>query len=96
MVSVGWLMEAFTSCLHSECRLAASELPDRDKVLLVVEEYFANIHPLRCYGFIHKPSFIQRLNEGLTSDYRGNALLLIICALGAKQVSPIRFPVQVI
>lgn len=60
------------------------QLPNRQKVRILAKEYFENIHPLRCYAFIHRPSFIQRLDESSTEDHARNALLHIVCALGAK------------
>jgi len=53
---------------------------------MLVKEYFENIHPLRCYAFIHRPSFIQRLEESSNEDHAGNGLLYVVCALGAKYV----------
>ncbi|KAG5992193.1 hypothetical protein E4U43_003829, partial [Claviceps pusilla] len=49
----------------------------------VVEQYFTNLHPLRCFAFVHKPSFMRQLDKGLSSDDE-SALLHIICAHGAK------------
>jgi hypothetical protein len=49
----------------------------------VVEHYFANIHPIRCFAFVHKPSFMRQLDNGFNSDDE-SALLHIICAHGAK------------
>lgn len=51
---------------------------------MLVKEYFENIHPLRCYAFIHRPSFLQRLEESSTEDHARNGLLHVVCALGAK------------
>ncbi|XHG05642.1 hypothetical protein AWENTII_008858 [Aspergillus wentii] len=64
--------------------LISSELPDPDKIQLLVNEYFCNIHPLRCYAFIHQPSFLQRLDSGLARAPHRHALLHIMCALGAQ------------
>ena len=64
-----------------------SGLPSREKLCRLIDEYFANVHPLRCFGFIHKPSFMQKLDEGLSSNHSGNALLFTVCALGAKFVA---------
>ncbi|KAF3392619.1 hypothetical protein F1880_008847, partial [Penicillium rolfsii] len=58
------------------------QLPSPWKIRLLVEEYFNNIHPLRCFAFIHKPTFLQRLEKD--DKYQHNALLHIICALGAQ------------
>lgn len=60
------------------------QLPNRQKVRILAKEYFENVHPLRCYAFIHRPSFIQRLDESSSEDHAKNALLHIVCALGAK------------
>lgn len=60
------------------------QLPNRQKVRILAKEYFENVHPLRCYAFIHRPSFIQRLDESSSEDHARNALLHIVCALGAK------------
>lgn len=57
-------------------------LPSIDKIRTLVEYYFVNVHPLRCFGFLHKPSFMRRLDSGDT-DCRDDALLHIVCALGA-------------
>jgi hypothetical protein len=65
----------------------APELPDKDKIITLVEEYFAHVHPLRCFGFVHKPSFMQRLDDDLDSCCNNESLLHVICALGAKYVS---------
>lgn len=60
------------------------QLPGRQRVRMLVKEYFENIHPLRCYAFIHRPSFIQRLDETSSDDHSRDGLLHIVCALGAK------------
>ncbi|KAH9209569.1 fungal-specific transcription factor domain-containing protein [Leptodontidium sp. 2 PMI_412] len=59
-------------------------LPENEKIFELVEEYFTNIHHLRCLAFIHKPSFIQKLEEELPLKRGCSSLLYIICALGAK------------
>ncbi|KAJ5937308.1 hypothetical protein N7454_004963, partial [Penicillium verhagenii] len=64
--------------------LTASQLPDRGKIGLLVEEFFNNIHPLRCFAFIHRPSFLQRLDRDGPKRYQSHALLHIICALGGQ------------
>ena len=63
--------------------LFSSYLPGNDKVRSLVESYFANVHPLRCFGFLHKPSLMQRLDAENAERRDGNALLHIVCALGA-------------
>jgi hypothetical protein len=64
--------------------LQTKDLPDKEHLFRLVDQYFANIHPLRCFGFIHKPSFMQRLDEGITANKSESALLYTVCALGAK------------
>lgn len=65
-------------------RLYAPHLPDKRRIIILVEQYFAHVHPLRCFGFVHKPSFMQRLDEDLELCRDEESLLHIICALGAK------------
>ena len=65
--------------------LNSSHLPSADRVLLLVEQYFINLHPLRCLAFIHKPSFLQNLsNDPVNDPSPGGPLLYIMCALGAQ------------
>ena len=64
-------------------RLLSPELPTGRSLHRVVEQYFANVHPLRCFAFVHKPSFMRQLDRGFASDDE-SALLHIICAHGAK------------
>lgn len=49
----------------------------------MVDHYFANIHPLRCFAFVHRPSFTRQLDKGFEHDDE-KALLNVICAHGAK------------
>ncbi|OQU94697.1 Fungal specific transcription factor domain-containing protein [Cladophialophora immunda] len=64
--------------------LYKSQLPLRSKIRLLVKEFMENVYPLRCYAFIHKPSFMEKLDDDSTESQQGNALLLVVCALGAK------------
>lgn len=66
-------------------RLFAPELPSPRHIRRIVEHYFSNIHPIRCFAFVHKPSFMRQLDSGFNSD-DDSALLHIICAHGAKYV----------
>lgn len=51
----------------------------------MVEQYFANVHPLRCFGFVHKPSFMRQLDGGgLVGAEDESALLHVVCAHGAR------------
>ncbi|KAK6085840.1 hypothetical protein SCUP234_02747 [Seiridium cupressi] len=64
--------------------LLSPQLPGTDKIVILVEEFFARMHHLRCFGFIHKPSYLQQLDEQPRKIQQGNTLLHAICALGAK------------
>ena len=61
------------------------ELPSANSIRMMVDHYFANIHPLRCFAFVHRPSFTRQLDKGFDHDDE-KALLYIICAHGAKSV----------
>lgn len=65
-------------------RLNSYHLPNYWEIGQLVEEYFNNIHPLRCFAFIHRPSFLQRLDKEESKSSQNYALLYIICALGAQ------------
>ncbi|CAG8374419.1 unnamed protein product [Penicillium salamii] len=64
--------------------LHSPHLPDKQHIMILVEQYFTHVHPLRCFGFVHKPTFMQRIDEDLESCRNEESLLHIICALGAK------------
>lgn len=64
-------------------RLTSPTLPGAEQTRLLAEQYFNNIHPLRCFAFIHKPSFLQNM-ESKSLPRERNALLHVICALGAQ------------
>ncbi|KAG9253770.1 uncharacterized protein F5Z01DRAFT_674653 [Emericellopsis atlantica] len=63
--------------------LLSPEIPPPRQVRRLVEHYFANIHPIRCFAFVHKPSFMRQLDNGINSE-DDSALLHITCAHGAK------------
>ncbi|KAH7409875.1 fungal-specific transcription factor domain-containing protein [Phaeosphaeria sp. MPI-PUGE-AT-0046c] len=64
--------------------LFAAQLPPRARLHALVDAYFNNVHPIRVFAFEHKPSFIRMLDEGQLIDPSDQALLHIMCALGAK------------
>ncbi|KAI1372100.1 hypothetical protein F4677DRAFT_274543 [Hypoxylon crocopeplum] len=66
--------------------LISPVLPDRARIRQLVDAYFVNVHPLRCLGFIHIPSFKQRLDliDSSLNDLDRNALLYAVCAHGAR------------
>ncbi|GAB0146342.1 hypothetical protein EsHS_00006749 [Epichloe bromicola] len=67
----------------SSVLLLSPDLPTSRNLRRVVEQYFSNLHPLRCFAFVHKPSFMRQLDKGFSSDDE-SALLHITCAHGAK------------
>lgn len=68
---------------ESGTSLRSWRLPGDDQVRMLVEHYFVNIHPLRCFGFLHKPSFMQRLDAANARGREDDALLLMVCSLGS-------------
>lgn len=73
--------------------LYSPQLPTSPTLLRkVVDHYFSNVHPLRCFAFVHKPTFMRQLSapnddDGFrlpASDSDDMALLQIVCAHGAK------------
>ena len=68
----------------TEYRLMSPDLPDAEQIRAVVGQYFENVHTLRCFAFIHKPSFMKRLDDDFASDHHRNAVFHVICALGAQ------------
>lgn len=65
-------------------RLFTPTLPKYRRLVRLVELYFKLVHPLRCFGFIHQPSFMQNLEDQPEADRNNNAVLLMICAISAK------------
>ncbi|KAH7308164.1 fungal-specific transcription factor domain-containing protein [Stachybotrys elegans] len=63
--------------------LLAAELPPARNLRRLVDQYFINVHPVRCFAFVHKPSFMRQMDKGFTTDDE-NMLLHVICAHGAK------------
>ncbi|KAF2440104.1 hypothetical protein P171DRAFT_457819 [Karstenula rhodostoma CBS 690.94] len=64
--------------------LFARELPPRSKLHQLLDAYFNNVHPIRVFAFVHKPSFMRMLDESLVIDSANRALLHIMCAHAAK------------
>lgn len=61
--------------------LFSDELPDNAHIRVLAAEYFSAIHPIRSFGFLHKPSFMRQIEE--TTDELHSPLVLVVCALGA-------------
>ncbi|KAI6383636.1 hypothetical protein MCOR25_000087 [Pyricularia grisea] len=65
--------------------LLAINLPDRKaRLIALLDEYFANVHSLRCFGFVHRATLVQQLDSRLQRGLLEDVLLLALCALGAK------------
>ncbi|KAJ5612232.1 hypothetical protein N7510_005426 [Penicillium lagena] len=62
---------------------AATSLKDMRLVRVLVGTFFRDIAPLRSFGFIHEPSFMQRL-DAIVHSSSPDPLLLAICALATK------------
>lgn len=65
-------------------RLFQASLPNISLVMHLIETYFRFIHPLRSFGFIHKPSFVQKVEQQSEDDRNNDPLLLVVCALSAR------------
>lgn len=87
MVKTSFRHREWDRILAYYSRLTSYQLPSSWGIGVLVEEYFNNIHPLRCFAFIHRPSFLQRLDTEDTRRNKNSALLYMICALGAQWVS---------
>ncbi|KAG9249616.1 uncharacterized protein F5Z01DRAFT_473842 [Emericellopsis atlantica] len=70
--------------LTAGSRLNSRELPEPKHIRVLVNHYFQNFHHLRCFAFLHKPTFLRKLDDGISANLQDNALLHIICTLGAQ------------
>jgi hypothetical protein len=52
--------------------------------VLLADHFFNEVAPLRCLGFIHKPTFMRALNQDNAESQYTEALVVIIFALGAS------------
>ncbi|KAF2134924.1 hypothetical protein P153DRAFT_305844 [Dothidotthia symphoricarpi CBS 119687] len=75
---------AVAGCPPSLTWLFAAELPPKAKLHMLLDAYFNNVHPIRVFAFEHKPTFIRMLDEGQLVDSSDQALLHVMCALGAR------------
>ncbi|RMY60455.1 hypothetical protein D0865_01516 [Hortaea werneckii] len=74
--------ESNVDCASDEVRSLTPSLIGGHEARSLIEAYFAHVHPLRCFGFLHKPSFMHNLDHRDPSTFDEDALLLIMCALG--------------
>lgn len=66
-------------------RLYTESLPsERMRLRSLAQNYFEHVHSIRCYNFIHRPTFMKALDDGDLIPVYGHALVHIICAHGAR------------
>ncbi|XWW96345.1 hypothetical protein V2A60_004318 [Cordyceps javanica] len=63
--------------------LGSTELPSSHRVRELVDIYFAQVHTVRCLGFLHIPTFMERFREDESLAADSSGLIYIICALAA-------------
>ncbi|KAL1902651.1 hypothetical protein Sste5346_001093 [Sporothrix stenoceras] len=63
--------------------LIAPGLPPMARLKGLLDSYFARIHPLRCMGFLHMPTFFERLRDPQSVYTDEYGLIHAICALAA-------------
>jgi hypothetical protein len=56
---------------------------DLNLIRCLVNAYFDRVHHLGCLGFIHQPTFLLSLDRGTFMHEYGEALINVVCALGA-------------
>ncbi|KAH7018395.1 fungal-specific transcription factor domain-containing protein [Microdochium trichocladiopsis] len=62
--------------------------PGQDVITLLVENYFRELYPLPSFSFLHKPTVIQRCEDGTINEQ----LKLAICAITALQLQLSAYP----
>ncbi|CRG92368.1 putative transcriptional regulatory protein C1327,01c [Talaromyces islandicus] len=63
--------------------LATKNLPSIEHIRELIDIYFAQIHTVRCMGFLHIPSFMERFNDPRNVYSEVSGLIYIMCALAA-------------
>lgn len=63
--------------------LYQSELLQPKQIRILLTHYFQNFHTLRCFAFVHKPSFLHKFDEQLTAGTHKTALIHVMCSIGA-------------
>ncbi|KIW47518.1 uncharacterized protein PV06_00211 [Exophiala oligosperma] len=65
--------------------LPCKELPDPKRIRVLLAHYFQHFHTLRCFAFIHKTSFLQKLDDDLAARaHNKSSLLHMMCSIGAQ------------
>ncbi|KAF5862755.1 hypothetical protein ETB97_011205 [Aspergillus alliaceus] len=63
--------------------LLARNLPPIDRVRELIDIYFAQIHTVRCMGFLHIPTFMERFRDRKMVYTEMSGLIYSMCALAA-------------
>ncbi|KAB8276293.1 hypothetical protein BDV30DRAFT_39310 [Aspergillus minisclerotigenes] len=63
--------------------LVMRNLPPIDRVRELIDIYFAQIHTVRCMGFLHIPTFMERFKDKKTILTEMSGLIYVMCALAA-------------
>ncbi|RTE84055.1 hypothetical protein BHE90_001437 [Fusarium euwallaceae] len=77
--------------LRDNAWLHQSTLPEKCRLKTIAESFFNHVHPLRNLGFIHKPSFIKAIDQNTTVAEYGEAVVYLVCALGARYMPVPKF-----
>ncbi|KAM5375791.1 hypothetical protein ACJZ2D_005847 [Fusarium nematophilum] len=74
--------------LDGDSWLFRHDLPtDNAQLRMLSDLFFSRVHPRRCLGFIYRPAWMQSLDQGTLTDKFGEALVALVCALGARCLS---------
>ena len=73
--------ESTASATQITTTSAVGELFRHATLRPLIEIFFADVYPLRCLGFIHKPTFMQNVVEADKQDPKMQVLLMAVCAL---------------
>lgn len=63
--------------------LTSNNLPAIDRLRDLIDLYFLRVHTVRCFGFMHIPTFMKRLKSPEKLAQEKSGLVYIICALAA-------------
>lgn len=63
--------------------LGSADLPSSYRVRELLDIYFSVVHTVRCLGFIHIPTFMDRFREYESIHENSSGLIHIMCALAA-------------
>lgn len=63
--------------------LTTTDLPPDEELNKLVEIYFERIHAVRCLGFLHIPTFMEKLKSPNKTYTEDSGILHIMCALAA-------------